>query len=379
MKIKVIAAFFSLILMVSVSQAAVRCENLFKIQFKIDPTATNHYEVLGLPFNASLADIHLAHKQGASRYHPDRMGRLSADDMKEASKNLASINFAHDVLSDPNKRKDYDEKNFGHSFHQPAASKPSSKNSGAAPAWAQAPARPNPAMDALNPFFTGFRQMTGGLMMAGTQALQAHSERTFEVMNKINQGQIDYLSRVMDRQEADLRDRIEQAPAWTQAALLAAQALVTEKLKDPESAVLDRIARNFEEKPEVVTHFFMHEVLEFTQNRKGPDWKWSSPAALVRDCLRRLSSTPEGLRVLLEFKSELLQKNYGSDQNAKWVTEDLEFTIETEVYQAQKSHPDWLPQLESSPNITAEQVQSYAEGRFIFEKMQAEELAKSQR
>lgn len=57
------------------------------------------YEVLGVPKDASQDEIRKAFKKLAVKHHPDRGG--DADKFKE-------INAAHEVLSDPEKRKIYD-------------------------------------------------------------------------------------------------------------------------------------------------------------------------------------------------------------------------------------------------------------------------------
>lgn len=60
------------------------------------------YEILGVDRKASAAVIEAAWKAQARELHPDR--NKSAD----AAKRMAMVNHAHDVLSDPAKRKEYD-------------------------------------------------------------------------------------------------------------------------------------------------------------------------------------------------------------------------------------------------------------------------------
>lgn len=59
----------------------------------------NYYEILGVPNNASDADIKKAYRSLAMSHHPDRGG----DELK-----FKEISTAYDVLSDPQKRKMYD-------------------------------------------------------------------------------------------------------------------------------------------------------------------------------------------------------------------------------------------------------------------------------
>ena len=61
------------------------------------------YEILGVPRNASEDDIKRAFKALARKYHPDlNQGNPQAENMFKA------VTRAHDVLSDPDKRAQYD-------------------------------------------------------------------------------------------------------------------------------------------------------------------------------------------------------------------------------------------------------------------------------
>jgi len=61
------------------------------------------YAALGVPRTASQEEIKKAYRKLARKYHPDR----NPDD-KEAEEKFKEISAAHDVLSDPEKRKEYD-------------------------------------------------------------------------------------------------------------------------------------------------------------------------------------------------------------------------------------------------------------------------------
>ena len=64
----------------------------------------DYYKVLGIEKTASEKDIKNAYRKLARKYHPD----LNPND-KDAKKNFQQINEANEVLSDPEKRKKYDQ------------------------------------------------------------------------------------------------------------------------------------------------------------------------------------------------------------------------------------------------------------------------------
>jgi len=64
----------------------------------------DYYKILGLNKNASQDDIKKAYRKLARKFHPD----LNPND-KEANKKFQQINEANEVLSDPEKRKKYDQ------------------------------------------------------------------------------------------------------------------------------------------------------------------------------------------------------------------------------------------------------------------------------
>src|ERR1700684_345549 len=64
----------------------------------------DYYKILGIDKNASEEDIKKAYRKLARKHHPD----LNPND-KEANKKFQQINEANEVLSDPEKRKKYDQ------------------------------------------------------------------------------------------------------------------------------------------------------------------------------------------------------------------------------------------------------------------------------
>ena len=63
----------------------------------------DYYKVLGIDKKASEKEVKKAYRKLARKYHPD----LNPDD-KEAQRKFQQVNEAHEVLSDPEKRKKYD-------------------------------------------------------------------------------------------------------------------------------------------------------------------------------------------------------------------------------------------------------------------------------
>ena len=64
----------------------------------------DYYEILGVPRNAGETEIKKAFRKLAREFHPD-----VAKNKKQADEKFKEINEAYDVLSDPAKRKKYDE------------------------------------------------------------------------------------------------------------------------------------------------------------------------------------------------------------------------------------------------------------------------------
>src|SRR5215212_6253151 len=69
--------------------------------------ARDYYEVLGVAKSASVDDIRKAHRKLVRQYHPDR----NPGD-KKAEERFKEVQAAYDVLSDPDKRKQYDRGGF---------------------------------------------------------------------------------------------------------------------------------------------------------------------------------------------------------------------------------------------------------------------------
>src|SRR3954462_11999736 len=67
----------------------------------------DYYEVLGVPRTATAEEIKKAHRKLVCQHHPDRN-----PGNKQAEEKFKEAQEAYDVLSDPAKRRNYDQ--FGH-------------------------------------------------------------------------------------------------------------------------------------------------------------------------------------------------------------------------------------------------------------------------
>ncbi len=79
------------------------------------PTKKDYYQILGVSKDASEKEIKAAYRKLALKWHPDK----HPDNKAEAEERFKEINEAYQVLSDPKKRKQYDQ--FGHAAFDPAA------------------------------------------------------------------------------------------------------------------------------------------------------------------------------------------------------------------------------------------------------------------
>jgi DnaJ-class molecular chaperone len=79
--------------------------------------AEDYYKTLGVPKNASQAEIQKAYRELARKYHPD----LNPDD-RDARRKFQQVQTAFEVLNDPEKREMYDR--YGSSFETRGAGGP---------------------------------------------------------------------------------------------------------------------------------------------------------------------------------------------------------------------------------------------------------------
>src|SRR5579864_105474 len=104
----------------------------------------DYYEILGVKKSASAEEIRKAFRKLARKYHPD----VNPGD-KSAEEKFKALSEANDVLSDPKKRKIYDQVGFYSDNIDPATAAASAISS--APSSAEAKAPPEPPRKVPSP------------------------------------------------------------------------------------------------------------------------------------------------------------------------------------------------------------------------------------
>jgi len=89
----------------------------------------DYYDILGIPRNATADDIKKAHRKLVRKYHPD-----VNKNNKDAHEKFLEAQEAYDVLSEPGKRRNYDQ--FGHAGVG-AGGQPGAAPGGNADVWEQ--------------------------------------------------------------------------------------------------------------------------------------------------------------------------------------------------------------------------------------------------
>ena len=71
--------------------------------------SSNHYEILGVPKNATTQQIKVSYRKLALQFHPDRLPPdATSEDKQAAHKSFTKIGHAYEILSDETRRQEYD-------------------------------------------------------------------------------------------------------------------------------------------------------------------------------------------------------------------------------------------------------------------------------
>ena len=85
---------------------------------------TNYYDLLGVPPTASQGDVKRAFRQQIARYHPDKVQHLGKEFQAMAADRAAELTEAYSVLSDRDRRAEYDQALSGAGFAAASATPP---------------------------------------------------------------------------------------------------------------------------------------------------------------------------------------------------------------------------------------------------------------
>ena len=85
----------------------------------------DYYEIMGVPENASPGEIEQRWRYLVQAHHPDKF--KSGAHKAQATEEFKRINEAHDILSDPQKRAEYDQQRKRDSSHTAKPERPEPK------------------------------------------------------------------------------------------------------------------------------------------------------------------------------------------------------------------------------------------------------------
>jgi hypothetical protein len=84
----------------------------------------SHYDELGVAPDATAADLRQGYRARAARLHPDKHAGGSAEELAAAERDMRTLNEAWHVLSDPGRRRRYDESLLPPASVPPASHEP---------------------------------------------------------------------------------------------------------------------------------------------------------------------------------------------------------------------------------------------------------------
>jgi curved DNA-binding protein CbpA len=185
----------------------------------------SHYDVLGVPPNATDAQIRAAYRTLVQLFHPDRLGHLKEESRTFAEDRLKALNAAYEVLGDPGKRANYD-------ATQAVPAPPRARSTGYTgptrpppppPAPSAPPPPPSePAYSPQNPYSTQANAGAGAARGSAAQSDWAGYKRQAALENRRRLAQLDAeiaeLARGVRQLEADrsrAQRQLSQLEMWT--------------------------------------------------------------------------------------------------------------------------------------------------------------------
>jgi len=121
-------------------------------------TPKNYYELLELTPQAAADEIKRAFRAQIAKYHPDKVQHLGKEFQAMAADRAAELTEAYRILSDANRRAEYDRAFAEGGMHAQAAASAPSGASAAAPASPSPPTAPPPPEGAARATGPQFRQ-----------------------------------------------------------------------------------------------------------------------------------------------------------------------------------------------------------------------------
>lgn len=146
-------------------------------------TFIDYYKVLGVDKTASTDDIKKAYRKMARKYHPD----LNPNDAN-AKKTFQQINEANEVLSDPEKRKKYDQygENWKHAEQYEQAKQQQGYGGGQRQQWGQGGFEGFSNFDTGGGGFSDFFEQMFGNRQSRTQGNMRYKGEDFNAELKLN-------------------------------------------------------------------------------------------------------------------------------------------------------------------------------------------------
>jgi curved DNA-binding protein CbpA len=175
----------------------------------------SHYDILGVPPEATDAQIRAAYRTLVQLFHPDRLGHLKEESRTFAEDRLKALNAAYEVLGDPDRRAAYD-------ANLAAPSPPRARSAGAARPSPPAPPPPRsePVYSPQNPYSS--QAQDSAPRSSAAQSDWASFKRQAALENRRRLAQLDAeiaeLARGVRQLEADrsrAQRQLSQQEMWT--------------------------------------------------------------------------------------------------------------------------------------------------------------------